>query len=60
MSEPDHPEIYRSQAEQYEALVSREDYRGNLLPAIQAVLPLEGMDVVELGAGTSRLICQQG
>ena len=57
MSEPDHPEIYRSQAEQYEALVSREDYRGNLLPAIQAVLPVEGMDVVELGAGTGRLTC---
>ena len=27
MSEPDHPEIYRSQAEQSEALVSREDYQ---------------------------------
>lgn len=57
MSEPDHPEIYRSQAEQYEALVSREDYQGNILRAIQHILPLEGIDVVELGAGTGRLTC---
>ena len=57
MSEPDHPEIYRSQAEQYEALVSREDYQGNILHSIQSILPLEGIDVVELGAGTGRLTC---
>jgi ubiquinone/menaquinone biosynthesis C-methylase UbiE len=57
MPDPDHPEIYRSQAEQYEALVSREDTCGNLLPAIQAILPVEGIDVVELGAGTGRLTC---
>jgi ubiquinone/menaquinone biosynthesis C-methylase UbiE len=57
MSEPDHPEIYRSQAEQYEALVSREDYQGNILRAIQHILPLEGLSAVELGAGTGRLTC---
>jgi len=57
MSNPDHPEIYRSQAEQYEALVSREDYQGNILRAIQSILPLDGIDVVELGAGTGRLTC---
>ncbi len=57
MSEPDHPEIYRTQAEQYEALVSREDYQGNILRAIQSILPLGGIDVVELGAGTGRLTC---
>jgi ubiquinone/menaquinone biosynthesis C-methylase UbiE len=55
---PDHPEIYRSQAEQYEALVSREDYQSNLLPAIQKIISLNGKTVVEFGAGTGRLTCQ--
>jgi ubiquinone/menaquinone biosynthesis C-methylase UbiE len=55
---PDHPEIYRSQAEGYEALVSREDYQGNLLPAIQKIISLKGITVVEFGAGTGRLTCQ--
>lgn len=52
---PDHPEIYRSQAEQYEALVSREDYQGNLLPALQKITPFYDKTVVEFGAGTGRL-----
>lgn len=55
---PDHPEIYRGQAEQYEALVSREGYQGNLLPALQKVTPFTGQTVIELGAGTGRLTCQ--
>ena len=55
---PDHPEIYRSQAEGYEALVSREDHLGNLLPAIQKIASLSGKKVVEFGAGTGRLTCQ--
>ena len=55
---PDHPEIYRSQAEGYEALVSREDYCGNLMPAVQQIINLKGKKVVEFGAGTGRLTCQ--
>ncbi len=55
---PDHPEIYRSQAERYEALISREDYRGNLLPALQKIVDFSNKSVVDLGAGTGRLICQ--
>ncbi len=55
---PDHPEIYRSQAEQYEALVSREDYQGNLLPALQKITPFNNKRVVEFGAGTGRLTTQ--
>lgn len=47
--------IYSSQAAQYDALVSREDYQGNLLPALNAIRPLAGLDVIELGAGTGRL-----
>ena len=50
-------EIYRSRARRYQVLVSREDYQGNLLPAILAVDPLEGKDVIELGAGTARVSC---
>ncbi len=55
---PDHPEIYRSQAWKYEALVSREDYQRNLLPAIEKIIPLQDCDVIEMGAGTGRLTCQ--
>jgi ubiquinone/menaquinone biosynthesis C-methylase UbiE len=54
---PDHKDIYQSEADQYEYLVASEDYRGNLLPALQRIFPLAGQDVVELGAGTGRLTC---
>ena len=55
---PDHPEIYRSQAERYEALVTREDYQGNLLPALQKITSFNNKKVVEFGAGTGRLTTQ--
>jgi ubiquinone/menaquinone biosynthesis C-methylase UbiE len=55
---PDHSEIYRSQAERYEALVSREDYQQNIFPALQQIVPFENLTVVEFGAGTGRLTCQ--
>ena len=51
----DHHSIYNEEAVNYEKLVSREDYQGNLLKAIQEVLPLQGIDVVETGAGTGRV-----
>ena len=57
---PDHRDIYRREADQYEYLVACEDYQGNLLPAIQRIFSpwgLAGKDVVELGAGTGRLTC---
>jgi ubiquinone/menaquinone biosynthesis C-methylase UbiE len=54
---PDLKDIYAAEAERYDQLVTREDYRHNLLPAIQQVRPLAGLDVVELGAGTGRLTC---
>jgi len=47
--------IYASQADAYDALVSREDYQGNLLPALEGIYPLAGAKVVEFGAGTGRL-----
>src|SRR5215216_4984634 len=55
---PDYQAIYRNQAAQYELMVSREDYQGKLLPALNAVCPLDGLDIVELGAGTGRLTKQ--
>jgi ubiquinone/menaquinone biosynthesis C-methylase UbiE len=51
----DHQEIYRTEAVQYDALVSREDYHGHILEAINQVIPLAGLQVVEFGAGTGRL-----
>jgi len=54
---PDHKSIYNQEAENYQRLVGREDYQGNILKAIRAVLPVEGIDIVELGAGTGRLTC---
>jgi SAM-dependent methyltransferase len=47
--------IYRERTREYHALVMREDWQGNLLPAILAAVDLRGRDVVELGAGTGRL-----
>jgi ubiquinone/menaquinone biosynthesis C-methylase UbiE len=52
---PDYKAIYQQQGQQYDLMVSREDYQGNLLPALNAIRPLTGLDVVELGAGTGRL-----
>lgn len=49
--------IYANHADQYEALVAREDYQGNILAALQQIRPLAGLDVVEFGAGTGRLTC---
>jgi ubiquinone/menaquinone biosynthesis C-methylase UbiE len=47
--------IYRYQTDQYERLVVREDYQGNLIRAITNIVPLVGLDVLELGAGTGRV-----
>ncbi|MDX1524425.1 MAG: class I SAM-dependent methyltransferase, partial [Anaerolineae bacterium] len=49
--------IYHHQAGQYEQLVAREDYQGNILTALQKIRALSGLDVVEMGAGTGRLTC---
>lgn len=54
----DHKQIYGSEAQKYQALVSREDYQGNLLPEILRIDTLQEKHVVELGAGTGRITCQ--
>ncbi len=48
-------EIYQTQADDYHALVSREDYQGNILRHLEQIAPLDGADVVEFGAGTGRV-----
>lgn len=54
---PTQEEIYQHHAVEYEALVSREDYQGNILKAIREITSLENLDVLDLGAGTGRLAC---
>jgi len=47
--------IYQSEGDRYEALVSREDYQGNISRAIDEIINVDGLDVLDLGAGTGRL-----
>ncbi len=47
--------IYRHRAEKYDRLVAREDAQGNLFAALNEIIPLDGLRVVEFGAGTGRL-----
>jgi ubiquinone/menaquinone biosynthesis C-methylase UbiE len=54
---PDHKAVYDQFGVNYERLVSREDYQGNILKAYQEITALAGKDVVEMGAGTGRLTC---
>jgi ubiquinone/menaquinone biosynthesis C-methylase UbiE len=51
----DHERIYAEHAAEYDALVGSEDCDGHLLPAIEAVAPLAGASVLEVGAGTGRI-----
>ena len=52
---PTEKEVYENHADQYERLIQREDYQNNILSAIESYCTLDGLDVVELGAGTGRL-----
>jgi len=54
---PDEKSVYANHAIEYEALVSREDYQGNILKSIRQIVSLDGLDVLDLGAGTGRLAC---
>lgn len=47
--------IYQSEGDRYQALIAREDYQGNILRAIQEIVELDGLDALDLGAGTGRL-----
>ena len=47
--------IYQSDGDRYEALISREDYQGNIPRALDEIVQVDGLDVIDLGAGTGRL-----
>lgn len=47
--------VYRSKADQYQQLVGAEDVDGNLDRVLGEVLKLDGLGVIELGAGTGRV-----
>jgi ubiquinone/menaquinone biosynthesis C-methylase UbiE len=47
--------IYQHQAEQYDRLMTREDYQHNILRALAEIRSMKDTDIAELGAGTGRL-----
>jgi ubiquinone/menaquinone biosynthesis C-methylase UbiE len=51
---PEQDLIYQSEAEGYERLIRHEDYRGNLMRALQEIISPVGKTVIDLGAGTGR------
>ena len=55
---PEHDEIYGKYVENYEELVSKEDYQHNLLPALLKIADFKGKDIIELGGGTGRISLQ--
>ncbi|MBN1302814.1 MAG: class I SAM-dependent methyltransferase [Anaerolineales bacterium] len=48
-------DVYALHADQYDLLIRREDYQENILPAIEKILSPEGLEAIDLGAGTGRL-----
>ena len=54
---PTQEEIYKTEGDKYEALITREDYQGNILKSLCKITPLENRVVYDLGAGTGRLAC---
>jgi ubiquinone/menaquinone biosynthesis C-methylase UbiE len=47
--------IYQTDGDRYEALIAREDHQGNITKALDEILNVDGLDVLDLGAGTGRL-----
>lgn len=52
---PDNKSVYAHHGDEYHALIAREDYQGNIPRAIDEILDVEGLEVLDLGAGTGRL-----
>jgi ubiquinone/menaquinone biosynthesis C-methylase UbiE len=51
----DFNKIYNTQGEMYETMVQYEDYEHNLLPTINNIRPIAGLDILDTGAGTGRV-----
>lgn len=47
--------IYNDEAAAYHELIAAEDVDGNLLPALQALAPLAGARLLDLGSGSGRI-----
>ena len=47
--------IYQTDGDRYEALIAREDYQGNIQQALDEIVNVDNLDVLDLGAGTGRL-----
>jgi hypothetical protein len=55
---PDNKTVYSHYADEYEALIAREDYQGNILRTLERIVPdLPSRVVLDIGAGTGRLAC---
>jgi ubiquinone/menaquinone biosynthesis C-methylase UbiE len=52
---PDSQTVYAQHANEYEALIAREDYQGNIPQAIDEIINVDDLDILDLGAGTGRL-----
>ncbi len=52
---PKEKDVYTKHADRYDRLIQREDYQHNIFKAIQDITRLEGLEVVDIGAGTGRL-----
>lgn len=55
MTDEKHRQIYQTDGDRYDALIAREDHQENILRAIDEILNVDGLDVLDLGAGTGRL-----
>lgn len=49
---PDHNHVYQNQTELYDLLISKQP---GLLEVIESIVPVQGLDVLDLGAGSGRL-----
>jgi ubiquinone/menaquinone biosynthesis C-methylase UbiE len=54
----DFERIYAHHAREYDQLVSAEDCERQLLPAVDAIVPLSGASILEVGVGTARITRQ--
>ena len=48
-------DVYRNRVDEYDRLISREDYQQNISTTLETLFRPEGLDIIDLGAGTGRL-----